>query len=105
MAINDLHFTESFYFKLYSGYKLQFHYMDDTVLGDISVIDLERIDPFGKLSPVSVEYARMSSQPMTFQLSYRNRIPNSIFFANNLMNGALKNGMRYRVVTVAYTKV
>ena len=79
--------------------------MEDYFLSTIPIIDRELTDPFGKFSPVSLEYAQVSSQPLSFQILYGNDTPSFIQIGDDLLNGALKSGIVYSVVTVAYTKV
>lgn len=90
----------------HSGYRVQFHVIENSFLGDVSVIDREFTDPFGKFSPVSVDYAQTSPKALSFQISYTgNNLPSFIQINSDLMQGALKNGDLYRVVTVAFTQV
>lgn len=95
--------------KLYSncsGYEVQFHVIEDSFLGDIAVIDREFTNPSGKFSPVSVEYAQASPKALSFQISYTGpNLPSFIQIDSDLLHGALKNGVLYRVITVAYTQV
>lgn len=64
------------------------------------------MDPFGKFSPASVEYAQTAQRALSFQISYTgSNIPSFVQIDSDLLHGALKNGYLYRVVTVAYTKV
>ena len=80
--------------------------MDNIFLSELPVIDRDLTEPFGKLSPVTLEYAqKVSQQPISFQVSYGNDLPSFIEFDEHLMGGALKNGAIYRVVTVVFTKV
>ena len=91
---------------IYSGYRIQFHVIESSFLGDVPVIDREFTDPFGKFSPVTIDYAQTSPKALSFQVAYSgNNMPSYIQVNSNLMQGALKNGALYRVVTVAFTKV
>lgn len=80
--------------------------MENSFLGDIAVIDREFSNPYGKFSPITVEYAQASPKALSFQISYKGpELPSFIQIDSDLMHGALKNGFLYRVITVAYTKV
>lgn len=88
------------------GYRVQFHVIETSFLGDVAAIDREFTHPFGKFSPSSVEYAQVSPKALTFQIPYKgNYLPSYIQIGSDLLSGALKNGVLYRVITVAYTKV
>ena len=87
-----------------SGYAIQFHLIPDSSLTDVP-IETDHIDPFGKLSPISYELAKVSPQPLSFQMIFSGDLPKEIIINADLMEGALKNAKIYRVVTVAFTKV
>ncbi len=85
---------------------MQFHVVENSFLGDVPVIDREFTDPFGKFSLATIEYAQTSPKALSFQTAYTgNNLPSFIQVNSDLMQGALKNGALYRVVTVAFTKV
>jgi len=52
-----------------------------------------------------VEYARVSNQPLSFQILFKRNLPERIHIDQDLMSGALKNGAVYRVVVVPYVQV
>ena len=85
---------------------MQFHVIETSFLGDVPVIDREFTDPFGKFSPVTIDYAQTSPKALSFQVSYSgNNLPSYVQVNSDLMQGALKNGVLYRVVTVPFTRV
>lgn len=84
---------------------VQFHVMKDSLLSSMPAeIDEVFKNPFGKLSPVDVEYAQASPKALSFQLSFK-KLPQFIEIGEDLIDGALKSNSVYRVVTVAYTIV
>lgn len=90
----------------HSGYKVQFHVVENSFLGDVAVIDRDFTNPYGKFSPASLEYAQTAQRALSFQMSYsKDNVPSYIQIDSDLLHGALKNGYLYRVVTVPYTKV
>lgn len=76
----------------------------DSSLNDVP-IESDHIEPFGKLSPINFDYAKVSPQPLSFQILFKGDLPKRLLINEDLMKGALKNGAVYRVVTVAYIKV
>ena len=80
--------------------------IEDSFLGDIAAIDREFTNPAGKFSPVTVEYAQASPKALSFQITYvGSELPSYVQINSDLLSGALKNGVLYKVITVAYTKV
>ena len=68
-------------------------------------IEYDRTDPFGRLAPINIHYARVSQQPISFQILFKKSLPERIHIDHDLLKGALKNGAMYRVIVVPYVKV
>ena len=92
------------FFFICSGYEVQFHMVDEkTPYAD----GLPRILPkFLKSSGplTSLEKALENPKPVSFYIPYE-IIPENITIGDELLGGALKNGVKYTIVTVVYTKV
>lgn len=60
------------------------------------------LKPSGPLA--SLEKAQENPKPVSFYIAYE-IIPENITIGDGLLGGALKNGVKYTIVTVVYTKV
>ena len=103
VILSDIQFL---YIPVHSGYKLQFHVVDDKTpyVDDLPYLPEQVLTPSGPLA--SLAEAQGTSHPVSFQLAFANKtFPLNITVDNSLMNGALKNGASYSVVTVAYSNV
>lgn len=91
-------------FFICSGYKVQFHIVDaKTPYADgLPRILTEFLKPSGPLA--SLEKARENPKPVSFYIAYE-IIPENITIGDGLLDGALKNGVKYTIVTVVYTEV
>lgn len=80
---------------------MQFHLVNGWTPDGKPFIDPEEM-AVGHL--LSMKEARQSIDPVSFQISYNSsNLPASITIKDDLLIGALKNGIMYSVVTVAYT--
>lgn len=87
-----------------SGYEVQFHILDDHTSHVHGRPDLpwELTQPKGLLA--SVEAARSSTHPIPFCMVFKNEsLPSSIRVSDSFLQGALRSGPTYLVITVAYT--
>ena len=91
---------------MHSGYKLQFHVVDSKTpyIDDLPYLPEEVLTPSGPLATLAG--AQGTSHPVSFQLSFTDKaFPLNITVDDSLLNGALKNGASYSVVTVAYSNI
>ena len=89
----------------FSGYQVQFHLVESKTADGLPLIDDEAYEPLQPSSPlVSKSDAQMSMEARSFWLDFEDRtLPNNIIIDQNLLNGALKDGREYALVTVPYT--
>ena len=88
----------------FSGYQVQFHLVESKTTEDLPMInnDLEPFSPFSQLL-TKIE-ARQSSEAKSFWIDYRGgELPNNITIDETLLNGTLKKGREYTIITVPYT--
>ena len=84
-----------------SGYEIQFHMMDNaTISNNRPMIHENQFKPFGSL--VTIDEARESFEPVSFFIRSEILSPKLAINRGDLLQGALKKGSSYSVVTVAY---
>lgn len=87
-----------------SGYEVQFHIVDQNTphLHGNLLLPKELTRPHGLLA--SLEDARAVEHAVPFTIRYKNHsFPENITISSNLLQGALRSGITYCVLTVAYT--
>ena len=69
------------------------------------IVHEERLVPFGEFAPPSQTAAMNAYGPKSFQLSFGNdSLPRYIYTDHELLAGALKNNVKYSIVTIAFSK-
>lgn len=87
-----------------SAYEVQFHILDEHAPHAHGQLDLPRelTQPRGLLA--SMEAAHSSRHPIPFCMVFRNQsLPSHIRISDSFLQGALRSGPTYCVVTAAYT--
>ena len=79
--------------------------VESKTIDELPIIDEEFLEPFLPFSPLLTEKeAQQSMEAKSFWLDFGDGIlPTSIVIGNNLLNGSIKAGREYTVVTVPYT--
>lgn len=87
-----------------SGYEVQFHIIDQDTphLHGNLVLPKELTRPYGLLA--SLKEAQAAEHAVPFTIRYKNHsFPENLTISSNLLQGALRSGITYCVLTVAYT--
>lgn len=87
-----------------SGYEVQFYILDKDTVHEHGqpVLPKELIRPRGLLA--SVKTAQSSLHSIPFSIAFRNStLPSQITVSDSLLQGAMRSGTIYTIITVAYT--
>ena len=89
----------------FSGYQVQFHLVESKTTEDLPMINDGLLEPFSPFSQLLTKNeAWQSSEPKSFWIDFRGgTLPNNITIDETLLNGTLKKGQEYAVITVPYT--
>ena len=86
-----------------SGYEVQFHILTEHIQHSHGQLDLpkELTQPKGLLS--SAEAASSSTHSVPFSLTFTS-LPSSLTLSDSLLQGAVRSGTTYSIITAAYTE-
>lgn len=89
----------------FSGYQVQFHLVESKTTEELPMISDDFLEPFSPFSQLlTKKEAQQSPEAMSFWIDFRGgALPSNITIDETLLNGTLKKGWEYTVITVPYT--